>query len=295
VLGDQGEAGDDGGGDRGGAADRDGFRILQEGFRQAGDFGRHGGGEKQRLPVLRQEADNFLDVRDEAHVQHAVRFVDDQHAAIGEQQAAALEQVEQAAGGGDQHVHTLHERVLLIVQAFAADQQRVVQLQVFAVKDEILRNLKCQLAGRLQDEAARHAGAGAAAVQDVQHGEREAGGLAGASLRHTHDVTSGQDDRNGLRLDGGGMQVSLFDNGTQNRFGKAGFGEQRQRLVGRGQFVSDFQRRCLWRTGCHLGCLHRDGVGVGLRGDFRLAGVWFGQQSSQSKTGWRPNMAPEGH
>ena len=45
-----------------------------------------------------------LDVGDEAHVEHAVGLVDDQDLDAGQQQLAALEMVEQAAGRGDQHV-----------------------------------------------------------------------------------------------------------------------------------------------------------------------------------------------
>ena len=50
------------------------------------------------------ELEDALDVRNEAHVEHAVGFVDDHHLDAGEQQLAALEVIEQAAGRGDQHV-----------------------------------------------------------------------------------------------------------------------------------------------------------------------------------------------
>ncbi len=52
--------------------------------------------------------------------------------------------------------------------------------------DEVLGDLQRQFARRLQDQAARHAGAGARAGQDVEHRQGEAGGLAGAGLRRAH-------------------------------------------------------------------------------------------------------------
>src|SRR3546814_18255500 len=51
-----------------------------------------------------------------------------------------------------------------------------------AVELEVLGHLGGQLARRRDDERARHARAGSAARQDVDHGQSEAGGLAGAGL-----------------------------------------------------------------------------------------------------------------
>ena len=48
-----------------------------EGLGKAGDFRRHGGREKQRLPREGHKLADALDVRDKAHVEHAVGFVDD--------------------------------------------------------------------------------------------------------------------------------------------------------------------------------------------------------------------------
>ncbi len=61
--------------------------IVQEGFGDPSDFGRHGRGEEQRLPGERDQLADAFDVRDEAHVEHAVGFVDHQHFDAGEQQA----------------------------------------------------------------------------------------------------------------------------------------------------------------------------------------------------------------
>ena len=66
-------------GRRGGAGDLDPHRIMQKGLGEAGDFRRHGGGEEQRLPGEGHQLADALDVRDEAHVEHAVGFVDHQN------------------------------------------------------------------------------------------------------------------------------------------------------------------------------------------------------------------------
>ena len=219
---------------RGRLGDGDLLRVLQERIGQPTNFRRHGGGEEQRLPVGRQLGDDLLHIRDEAHVQHPVGLVDHQHAGIGQQNAATLEHVDQPAGRGNQHVHATHQQVLLVGHAFAADHQRVRQFQILAVFDEIFRHLQRQFARRLQNQAARHTGAGAAAVQNVQHRQSKSGGLAGAGLCATQHVAAHQHIRDGLFLDRRRVGVALLGDRPQNRLGqpeRCEAGGQRFRLV----------------------------------------------------------------
>jgi len=46
--------------------------------------------------------------------------------------------------------------------------------------------------------------------EQLQHRQREAGGLAGAGLRGAEQIAPGEDYGNGLRLDGGGYGVALL-------------------------------------------------------------------------------------
>jgi hypothetical protein len=47
-------------------------------------------------------------------------------------------------------------------------------------------------------------------AQDLEQRQREPGGLAGAGLGSAQKVFAGEDDGDGLRLDGGGLCVALF-------------------------------------------------------------------------------------
>src|SRR6266851_2317133 len=199
--------------------------VGQEGIGQAADLRRHGRREEQSLAQSRQEADDALDIRDESHVEHAVGLVDDEDLAIGEQDLAALDEVEQAAGGGDQHVDAALELANLVGEALAADEQRHVQLVVLAVGLERVGDLRGELARRLQDERARHARLGAAGGQDVDHRQGEAGGLAGSGLRAAEHVAARQDDGNGLLLDRcrgciAGVGYGLQNFGRKPKIGK---------------------------------------------------------------------------
>ena len=144
------------------------------------DLGRHGGGEEQRLPGEGQQLADALDVRDEAHVEHPVGLVDHQHVDAGEQELAALEMVEQAARRGDDDIGAAVDLQGLRLEGDAADEQRHVEIVHLAQRLEGLAHLVGQFARGLEDEGARHAGAGAALFQQRQHGQHEGGGLAGA-------------------------------------------------------------------------------------------------------------------
>src|SRR5262245_31296423 len=71
-LVDHGHALGDQGGRRSRRRDRYLLWVEQESVGQAADFRRHGRGEEQRLPDLRQQRHDTLHVGDETHVEHAV-------------------------------------------------------------------------------------------------------------------------------------------------------------------------------------------------------------------------------
>jgi hypothetical protein len=52
-------------------------------------------------------------------------------------------------------------------------------------------------------------------VEELEHRQHERRGLAGAGLGAGQHVTAGQDERNGLPLDGSGFRVALVGHGTK--------------------------------------------------------------------------------
>ena len=77
--------------------------------------------EKQGLAQGRQQTDNALNIGNETHIQHPVRFVDDEYLDVSQQHLAALEMVQKAPRGGNQHINTLAECNILVGKANAAD------------------------------------------------------------------------------------------------------------------------------------------------------------------------------
>ena len=201
---------------RGLARDLDPFGRVQEGVGDPLDLGGHGGAEEQRLAGEGRQLEDALDIGDEAHVQHAVGLVDDHDLNAGQQQLAALDMVQQAARGGDQHVHAAVDQLVLFAEADAADQQRLGQAGVLGIGVEILGHLGGQFTRGAQHQAARHARAGPATAQQRDHRQGEAGGLAGSGLRDPQHVAAFQGGRDRPLLDGRRRLVAGFQHGLQH-------------------------------------------------------------------------------
>ena len=213
--------------------DRDAGGIAQHRFREVRDVLRHGGREEQRLPLDRQLADDFADVVDEAHVEHAVGFVEHQELDRAEPQRVALDHIEQAAGGGDHDFDALHDRTDLAAHRHAADGERRGQADVAAIGIEAVEDLAGQFAGRREHQHAAGLWLRPHAMleQAVQDRQREGCGLAGAGLGDADDVTSGESEGDGLGLDGRGRQIIFFLERTRDWIGKAEILKGGQKVV----------------------------------------------------------------
>ena len=142
-----------------------------------------------------------------------------------EHDLAAPEQVHQPARRRDQDVDALFQRLDLIAHLHAADQECHAELVILAVFLEILGDLRREFAGRLEDQAARHARAAAALGQDVDHRQHEAGGLAGAGLGDADQVAHHQYGRDRRGLDRRGFGIAGVPDRAEQFVGEAEVGE----------------------------------------------------------------------
>ena len=198
---------------------------MQEVVGDALDFRRHGGRKEQRLTGEGNQLADAFDVGNEAHVEHAVGFVDHQEFHAREQETAAFGVIEQAAGRCDQHVDAAHQFGILVAERYAADDEGDVELVVLAVLLEVLDDLRCEFARRFENERARHACPGTALFEHRDHRQGEGGGLAGSGLRDTENVAAGENVGNSLFLNGRrGLVASRF-NGGDNFVGQAEIGK----------------------------------------------------------------------
>ena len=180
-----------------------------------------GRGEQQGLAVVGRAVEELLHDWKEAHVGHAVGFVDDDDLHLVEHDFVALDQVAEAAGAGDEDVDTLPERLDLEAVARAAEHGRDPQLADAAEPLQLAGHLGGELAGRHEDERPRPPGDG-----PLRRGRRSGCRRPGSCRSRWgpgRSVAAGEAVRDGERLDregrvnAAGLQVETSWAGTAER------------------------------------------------------------------------------
>ena len=199
--------------------DSDGFceEILRELFDVIGECGR----EQQRLALFWQQREDALEVGHEAHIQHAVCLVQNQYLHLIEHQVAAFDVIQQAPGGCHQNFHAFCQRGFLRFDVDAAEHHGRAQRDMLGVGFYAFFDLYRQFTRRSQDQCANRVACRRGAIagmrqQALQQRQREGRRLAGAGLRHCHQVASCQNLGDSLRLDRCRLSVTFFLNGPQN-------------------------------------------------------------------------------
>ena len=208
----------DGLGGVGAAADLDELRVALILLGEGLDLSGKRGGEHQGLALLREGADDGVDRGQEAHVQHAVGFVEDEVFDGGEVAMALAAEVEEPARGGDEEVTAAAEGGDLGALGDAAVAGGDGGAGVAGIGGDVLGDLDDELAGRGQDQATDTAlvGAGLGADQPGQQRKGESGGLAGAGLGDADDILSVDDDRDRGLLDRRRLGVALVGHGFED-------------------------------------------------------------------------------
>lgn len=186
--------------------DGDGGGILEDALGQSADLFGHGRGEEEGLPTLGEMSEDLFDIVEKAHVKHLIRFVKDDESGR-EGNLTALEQVDEAAGSGDDYRGTLDMLDLPGVGA-ASINGGGADAQSFAEAEDLIADLGGQLPGG--DD---HQGFDAAiATELLKHGKSEGGGFAGTGMGLCDEVAPLQDQGDRLFLYRAGFAESrLFD------------------------------------------------------------------------------------
>ena len=165
--------------------------------REPADLAVERGREEHRLAVARQPADDLVDLRLEAHVQHPVCLVEHEDAHGVEDDEPALDQVVEPARSRDENVRAADPLGLCGEWNTSVGD---CDVNPVAARDrlDLLRHLGAELAGRDEDERAGSPGAGLEALDDRR---REGECLAGARRRLREDVTAGEGVRQDACLD----------------------------------------------------------------------------------------------
>ena len=234
--------------DRGNGAgfllDLNDFRAVAEFLDQAGHARIHRRGEEQRLAVRRERGEQFVHFVLEAHVEHAVGFVEDRHLDARRVETAAAKVVEQAAGSADDELCAGAQRAELAVDRCAAVNGSRVETGHFRAEAvDFLADLHREFAGRAEDQDLR------VALFDVEFregGKRESGGFPGAGGGQADQVLAQQGGGDAHRLDGRRALVTESFNGGEQSIGQTEFGKRRrihEQIVSRNPAASIFLKQ----------------------------------------------------
>ena len=205
------------------AGDLDDGRVLQQVAQVLLDGAVDGRGKQQRLAFGRRVLHDLGDVGQEAHVKHAVGLVEHEHLGLGQVDHAAVHQVVQAAGSGDEHVGAAAQLADLRTVGRAAVHGGHEVAGFAGDLHARAADLLSQLARGADDAHARGAAAALHALERGQRGQQERCGLAGAGGGGGDDVAAFQDVGDGLLLNGRGGVVAHALDGGEGCLGQAQF------------------------------------------------------------------------
>ena len=186
--------------------DLDVLGAMQLLLRQLLDRIGHRGAEQRGLLAPRRALHDVADVVDEAHREHLIGLVENDHATVGEDHLAAAQEVEHATGGADDDLAAAVERGdLLDDRRTAVDGHDADTLEVLGEGTRGLGDLQRELARRAQHEGLEVLRFGVDPVEDRQHERRR---LAGSGLGLADHVLIAQQRVHGPLLNRRGLLVT---------------------------------------------------------------------------------------
>ena len=197
----------------------DARRVAQRERGHGRDLGRHGGGEKEGLPVLGAAGDDVLHHGQEPHVEHPIDLVEHEDRDVVEPDFPGLEEIHEASGRRDDDVDAALQLGALHPVANTAEDSDGTDIRETREIAESGLDLRREFARGLKHEDARRLAApgGAEARED---GQRESRGLARARLRGTNEVAAAKHDGNGAQLDGRRIGVAGGLHAAEDGIGK---------------------------------------------------------------------------
>ena len=178
--------------------------------RQRRNRRRHRRAEEERLTTDGQVRQDLANLGEKAHVEHAVRLVEDEVLELIHPRVARSHVIQQPAGRRDDDVDAAPERVLLRSHPDAAEDRGAGDRRVDRERGEIFEDLRRKLPRRRQHERARRAPR--LVDQTVENREQKRRRLAAAGLRGGNDVLAEHRRRDRFGLNRRGPdEAELFD------------------------------------------------------------------------------------
>ena len=201
-------------------------RTMQHLVGQLTDGFGHRCAEHQVLSLARDEAENTLHVLAEAHVKHAVGFVEHEMLDLAKINMALFVQIEQATGGRHQHVHPATKGLHLRRLADTAEDDGGIEREVATVDAQAVADLGRQFPSRREHERTDGPAVGGfLSGKMVKDGKGERRCFSRTGLGDTEHVSAVHQGRNGFRLHRCWCAVAFAVEGLQNSVVEMKFSE----------------------------------------------------------------------
>lgn len=182
--------------------------VDQDLVRQLAEIFRHRRGEQQVLAFVREPGNDSSDVREKSHVEHMIRFIQDQRVDFFDIHLAALEEVKETPGATDDNLRSFSERLNLGTLRDSSVDGDGPDSGSSCKGPDLLVDLYCQLPCRSEDEGP-WSGSGFF-QQALEKRESEGGCFTGSGLCETQDIAARYYSGYSFRLDRAGFVVSGF-------------------------------------------------------------------------------------
>ncbi len=157
---------------------------------------RHGGREQHTLTIFRKRGQNLRDLRKESHVEHAIRFVENENMNVIQFDRPLFQVINETARGRHDHVRLIAQHLLLKMHGRATDEHRGSKSDAASNLTNHFVGLDGQFAGWEHDE-----GPPFDLRQALNHWDGKGERFSGSGLRHANQILPLNGDWDGLRLD----------------------------------------------------------------------------------------------
>ncbi|MFT7078150.1 MAG: hypothetical protein ACJA0P_004177 [Planctomycetota bacterium] len=177
--------------------------LMKDLVSQLANLASHGRREHEVLSARREGLEDTADVGQEAHVEHVVSLVKNEHLHAAEAKGPLVQEVQQTARAGHDDVWLGPKCANLPRDGYTAEDRRGGQWREFGQALELCVHLHAEFTGgRDHENAKSRAAVHQKPLEDRKH---EGSRLTGACLGKTQDIAALKGGRNALGLDGTGL------------------------------------------------------------------------------------------
>lgn len=156
---------------------------------------------------------------DESHIEHTIRLIEDEYLYIREGNMPLTDKIHETTWSRDEDIDSFLEGVHLIRLTDSAEYDSGPELRMTTICREALLYLHCELTSRSEDERTNFAFflSTWSNREELDNRYGKCSSLTCTCLSTSEEISSLEDDGDGLLLDRSWCRISLFFEGSENR------------------------------------------------------------------------------